>query len=435
MADAIHANSAGSTTLRPAGNEAAFVAAFALVTSLFFMWAIANNLNDILIKQFEKALQLTRMQASFIQIAFYVGYFIFALPAGFAMKRFGFKRTMMLGLALYGIGALAFYPAADVGTFSAFLMALFIIASGVVCLEISAGAFIVLSGVPERSAFRINLAQAFNGLGAVVAPILGGMFILGHERSAAEIGQMQLAELAQFRSIELHQVQVPYLVIGVVAFAISLLIGATRFPVEARSRALHPVDLGALFRKRVFVAATLAQFFYVGAQTAAWSFFIDFVKDTRPELSERSAAYLLSVSLFLFMVGRFSGSILLRSVRAPAALVIFGLLACCATFGAVVASAYASVACLICLSFFLSIMYPTIFAIGIEAAGEQAEMGAAVLVMTIVGGAMVPPVLGYCADHYGTRQAYLVLIACFLVIVGFGQVALMASARTQKVSL
>ena len=412
-----HATNAVST-------KRSFAAAFALVTSLFFLWAIAHNLNDILIKQFEKALQLSRLQASFIQIAFYVAYFIFALPAGYAMKRIGLKRSMVMGLFFYGVGAIAFYPAAEIGTFGAFLTALFVIAGGIVCLEIAAGAFIVLGGAPERSAFRINLAQAFNGLGAVVAPIIGGMFIFsGHERSTTQVAQMSAASLAEFRVAELHQVQAPYLLIGMVAFAIAALIAMSRFPAESRSNASQAVSYGALFRQRTFTAAVAAQFAYVGAQVAVWSFFIDFVKDTQPEIEERTAAYLLSASLFLFMLGRFSGSLLLRSVRAPSALIAYGALACCATCGAVATTGYFSIACLMAISFFMSIMYPTIFALGIGAAREQSQIGAAVMVMTIVGGAVIPPALGSLADHFGVRPAYLLILICFAVVMLFAHLA------------
>jgi FHS family L-fucose permease-like MFS transporter len=401
-----------------------FAAAFVLVTSLFFLWAIAHNLNDILIKQFEKALQLSRLQASFIQIAFYLAYFIFALPAGYAMKRIGLKRSMVMGLFFYGVGAIAFYPAAQIGTFGAFLTALFVIAGGIVCLEIAAGAFIVLGGAPERSAFRINLAQAFNGLGAVVAPIIGGMFIFsGHERSIAQMAQMSAAGLAEFRAAELHQVQAPYLLIGMLAFAIAALIAISRFPAESRSNASQAVSYGALFRQRTFTAAVAAQFAYVGVQVAVWSFFIDFVKDTRPEIEERTAAYLLSASLFLFMLGRFSGSLLLRSVKAPSALIAYGALACCATCGAVATTGYFSIACLMAISFFMSIMYPTIFALGIAAAREQSQIGAAVMVMTIVGGAVIPPALGFLADHFGVRHAYLAILICFSVVILFARFA------------
>jgi MFS transporter, FHS family, L-fucose permease len=424
MKDATNTLSARPADSNSGGGGYPFVAAYALVTSLFFMWAIAHNLNDILIKQFEKALQLFRVEASFIQVAFYVAYLIFALPAGYVMKRVGLQRTMVLGLTLYGAGAIAFYPAAEIGTFGTFLTALFVLAGGIVCLEIAAGAFIVLGGAPERSAFRINLAQAFNGLGAVVSPIIGGMFIFsGVERTPDQMAQMSSVNLTAFRAFELHQVQTPYLLIGIVAFAIALLIGVTRFPTESLSTARQPVSYGRLFSERAFRGAVAAQFFHVGAQLAAWSFFIDFVKDARPDIEERSAAYLLSASLFLFMVGRFTGSLLLRSLKAPTVLVAYAALECCAVAGGVATTGNVSIACLMALSFFMSIMYPTIFALGIAAAGEQTQIGAAVMVMAIVGGAVVPPALGFLADHFGVHPAYLVLLICFAVVILFGRLA------------
>jgi FHS family L-fucose permease-like MFS transporter len=407
-----------------AGVDRPFTAAFVLVTSLFFMWAIAHNLNDILIKQFQKALQLSRGEASFIQVAFYLAYFVFSLPAGYAMKRIGLKRTMILGLTLYGLGALAFYPAAEIGTFPTFLAALFVIASGIVCLEIAAGAFIVLAGTRERSAFRINLAQAFNGLGAVIAPAIGGWFIFSGRSESTDPSRMTpTSDLMASRSFELHQVQLPYLIIGLVALTVATLIGITRFPEQGRAAVSQPVSYSKLFRERTFAGAVVAQFFYVGAQVAVWSFFIDFVRDTRPDIAERQAAYLLSGSLFLFMVGRFTGSVLLRFAGAPTVLICYGGLAVCMVLGAVLSTGTLSVACLMAISFFMSIMYPTIFGLGVVAAREQGQIGAAVMVMTIVGGAGIPPALGFLADHVGVRSAYLVLLGCFTVVILFGAIA------------
>jgi FHS family L-fucose permease-like MFS transporter len=385
------------------------------------MWAMAHNLNDILIKKFETTLELTRGEASFIQVTFYIAYFVFALPAGYAMKRIGLKWTMMLGLSLYGAGAIGFYPAAEMGTFGAFLIALFVIASGIVCLEIAAGAFIVLTGTSERAAFRINLAQAFNGLGAVIAPMIGGAFILSsHERTTQAAIAPSPVRAAGARAVELHQVQLTYLLIALVTAVLIVLMGITQFPQERHFQKAKSVSYSLLFRQRVFTAAAVAQFLYVGAQVAVWSFFIDFVKDARPGTTDSTAAYLLSASLFLFTFGRFTGSIVVRRVPAPVALAIYGALACITLLGAVMSTGDLSVMCLMAVSLFMSIMYPTIFALGVTAAREQGEIGASVLVMTIVGGAAVPPALGFAADHFGLRSAYLILLACFSVVVLFG---------------
>ncbi len=399
--------------------QGGFTVAFVLVTSLFFLWALAHNLNDILIKHFETALQLSRLQASFIQIAFYLAYFLFALPAGYVLKACGHQRALVVGLVLYGLGAVAFYPAAELGRFTPFLAALMIIAGGVVFLEIAAGAFMVLRGRPETAVFRINLAQSFNGLGAVLAPILGGLFILSSPEVTASGAALAGPELSRFRAMELHQVQLPYLLIGAVAFVIAGAIAIARFPAEPRAAKSEPVHYRKLLQTQAFAGAFLAQFCYVGAQVGTWSFFIDFAKDTVPRLEDRSAAYLLSASLLLFMIGRFSGAVLLRKL--PAASLLFGYAAAAglAIVLAVSAHGYVSLGCLMAVSFFMSIMYPTIFALGVAAAGENARMAAAIMVMAIVGGAIVPPLMGWLADRHGPRDAYLILTICFGVVGAF----------------
>jgi MFS transporter, FHS family, L-fucose permease len=418
-----------TTTSAAPERQLGFAAAFVWVTSLFFLWALAHNLNDILIKQFEKALQLSRLQASFIQIAFYLAYFLFSLPAGYVLKSWGSKRSLILGLVLYGLGAVAFFPAAALGHFSPFLVALMIIASGVVFLEIAAGAFMVLGGKPETAVFRINLAQGFNGLGAVVAPILGGLFIFsGNELDPVRAGTLSAAELAQFRTAELHQVQLPYLTIGVIAFAVAASIALTRFPAESRQVQAEPVHWRELLKAPGFAFALLAQFCYVGAQVGAWSFFIDFAKETVPSLQDRSAAYFLSGSLLLFMLGRFSGALLLRRVSGATLLLTYAVAASVAVALAVLSHGTVSLACLMAISFFMSIMYPTNFALGIAAAGSGASMAAAIMVMTIVGGAVIPPAMGWLADHAGLRAAYLLLTVCFAVVGIFARSARRMSA-------
>ena len=409
------------TTQRSAPEiQGRFTVAFILVTSLFFLWALAHNLNDILIKHFESALQLSRLQASFIQIAFYLAYFLFALPAGYVLKAFGHQRTLVVGLLLYGLGAVAFYPAAELGRFPLFLVALMIIASGVVFLEIAAGAFMVLRGRPERAVFRINLAQSFNGLGAVLAPILGGLFILsGSEVTKAGVAAMAAPKLSQFRAAELRQVQLPYLLIGAVAFVIAGAIALARFPAEPHAGTSEPVQYRKLLQTVPFTCALVAQFCYVGAQVGTWSFFIDFAKDTVPRMQDRSAAYLLSASLLLFMVGRFSGALWLRKIAAPSLLFAYAGGAGLAIVLAACTHGYVSLGCLMAVSFFMSIMYPTTFALGVAAAGENARMAAAIMVMAIVGGAIVPPLMGWLADQHGPRVAYLVLTICFGVVGAF----------------
>jgi FHS family L-fucose permease-like MFS transporter len=419
---------AAAATARPI-----YALAFILTASLFFMWAIANNLNDILIRQFEKALQLTRPQASLIQFAFYIGYFVFAIPAGLLLRRIGLKWTMVVGLILFAAGAAGFYPAADFGAYGPFLTALFVIASGVVCLEIAAGAFMVLAGPPETSAFRINLAQAFNGVGSVVAPWIGGVFILsGHEYSQADIARMTPAALAAMKRFELHQVQLPYLAIAGVTLAIALLIALVRYPPERNEAQAGRARYGELLRSPGYFASIIAQFAYVGAQVAAWSFFIDFVKATEPQVTEQFAAkYLLAGCFVLFALGRFSGAVLLRFVNPAGALAAYAVLAVAGIAGAEVLGGPASIGSLMAVSFFMSIMYPTIFDLGVNSAGRQPQLGAAMMVMAIVGGALMPRLLSQADPLVGIRSAYWILVANFAVVGVYAwlQVKRAAAAR------
>ena len=287
-----------------------YVTAFILVTSLFFMWAIAHNLNDILIRQFQKALDLSRGQASFVQVSFYLAYAFAAIPAGYAMKKLGFKRAILTGLLLYALGAALFYPAAEVGNYSFFLVALFIIAIGIVFLETSGSGYITLVGDPATAARRINFAQSFNGLGGFVAPLIGGVFIFsGIEHTPDAIAALSPAALQEYRTLEARQVQLPYLSLAGLLVFVALLVAVTRFPApRARTRSAGKPTLDGVFTHKSFVWAIVAQFFYVGAQIGVWSYFIDFTKELTPLTPEKTAAFYLSASLLSFMVGRFFGT-------------------------------------------------------------------------------------------------------------------------------
>jgi FHS family L-fucose permease-like MFS transporter len=346
---------ADQATSSPTGR---YAAAFALTTSLFFLWAIAHNLNDVLIRQFEKALQLNRLQASLIPFAFYIAYFVYAIPAGLVLRRIGLKRGMILGLLLFAAGAAAFFPAADIGAYGPFLAALFVIASGIVFLEIAAGAFMVLAGPPETSAFRINFAQAFNGAGSVLAYWIGADFILsGHEYSQADLARMSASALAEMRRFELHQVQLPYLAIAGVTLSIAALMALVRYPPARAEAQIGRANYLELLRSPGYFASVVAQFAYVGAQVATWSFFIDFAKATVPQVSEQFAAkMLLGGSLALFAIGRFSGAFALRFAPPAALLRLYAVLALACVAAAIALPGWASVGCLMAVSVFMSIM-------------------------------------------------------------------------------
>ncbi|WCM28634.1 L-fucose:H+ symporter permease [Sphingomonas sp. QA11] len=403
---------------------------FVLVVSLFFLWALANNFNDILIRQFQKSLGLNRAEAGFIQFVFYIGYFVVALPAGLLMRRFGYRAGILTGLCLYAGGALLFYPASQMLSYAMFLFALFVIAAGAACLETTANAYTAAFGNPDTAVQRLNLAQAFNGLGGFIAPIVGGLLIFsGIEHSGETLVAMSPSELAAYRAMEATTVQLPYLLLAGAALAVAAAVAFAPLP-EARSSTTAPLgaQFAALIRHRPLIGAVIAQFFYVGAQVGIWSFFIDFVKDVAPEISERNAAFLLSVSLVLFMIGRFSGAALMWRVRPATLLGIYAVVNILLCGLAATGLGVASLAALILASFFMSIMFPTIFALGVEDLDTARPLGSSLIIMAIIGGAIFPPLMGAIAERAGGVPAALLLpLACFAVIAGYAQLARTAS--------
>lgn len=405
-----------------------FMPGFILVTSLFFLWALASNFNDILIRQFQKALSLDRAEASLIQLMFYLGYFFMALPAGLVIRRFGYRAGILVGLGLYAAGAVLFWPAAEVRLYWPFLGALFVLASGAAFLETAANPYIVAFGDPRRAAQRLNLAQAFNGVGAVLAPIIGGLFIFsGIEHGADVLAAMSPAELDAYRASEAHMVQGPYLALAGVVLLVFLATAVVALPkVSAPAEKGERISLGGLLADRPLMAAVIAQFFYVGAQVGVWSFFVDFTKDMMPATPEKTAAFMLSASLGLFMIGRFAGAALMHKIPAPRLLLIFAVanVLLCAVAG--LTSGAVAVAALSLTSFFMSIQFPTIFALGVEGQGRRTSLASSLIIMAIIGGAAAPPLMGLISrTGGGLRLAMIVPLACFLVV------ALFARTRTK----
>lgn len=404
--------------------ERRFLVAFVVVTSLFFMWAIANNFNDILIKQFQKALELSRMESGLIQTAFYFGYFTFALPAGWFIARRGYKAGIIAGLGLYAVGALLFWPAAGVRAFGFFLVALYIIAAGLAFLETAANPLIAAMGREESAAQRLTFAQSFNGLGGVIAPFLGGALIFsGIEHSAAELAAMSPAQIDAYRAAEALAVRLPYLALAGVVLLLAVIVTLTRFPVIAEERATDQAGggLGGALRSARLRAAILAQFFYVGAQVTVWSYFINFAQD-QTGVGEKLAAQWLGISLFLFMIGRFAGAGLMRYVPAPRLLTAYALIAAALCGIAMGAGGMVAVVTLGLTSLFMSIMFPTIFTLGLAGLGPNKRIASSLIVMAIIGGAIFPPVTGLVAERlHSLPMAMLVPLACFLVIAWFGR--------------
>jgi FHS family L-fucose permease-like MFS transporter len=397
-----------------------------LIVSLFFLWGGANNLNDVLIAQFKKAFVLSDFQAGLVQGAFYLGYFLIAMPAGMYMRRFGYKSAVIFGLMLYGAGALLFWPAASLGTYGMFLFALFVIASGLAFLETTANPLVTLLGPPETATRRLNWAQAFNPLGSIAGVLIGQRFIFsGVEPSPQQLAAMSAAERAAYYAGETHAVQWPYLVIGIVVFGLAVLILATRFP---RLATVHgepaPATRGGvpgkLLRDRAFVGALLAQFFYVGAQVGVWSYTIRYVQASMPGTTHREAANFLTSELVCFMLGRFAGAALMKYMPPVRLLKTFAVINVALTLYAVALPGMSGACALAACSFFMSVMYPTVFALGVEGRGDdERKLGSAMLVMTIIGGAVLTALMGAVSDHSSIADAMLVPSTCFAVVAWF----------------
>jgi FHS family L-fucose permease-like MFS transporter len=398
--------------------------ALALIISLFFLWGMANNLNDILIKQFKSAFELSDFQAGLVQSAFYLGYFLLAIPAGMCMRRYGYKGALLIGLALYAAGALLFYPAAAMHTYGMFLLALFVIASGLAFLETSANPLVTVLGPPEGAARRLNLAQSFNPLGSITGVLIGQHFIFsGVEHTPRELAAMAPLARQAWYAAQSSAVQMPYLVIGLVVALWLLLIAFTRFPATAQhapeTGSTRP-HFGHLLRNRRFMLAVLAQFFYVGAQVGVWSFLIRYTQATMPGTPEKSAANFLAISLVAFMLGRFAGTALMRFVAPVRLLAIFAAINIALTATAVLLPGWVGVHALVATSFFMSVMFPTIFVLGLDGLeDEDRKLGSPLIVMAIIGGAILTAVMGALSDAAGIHRAMAIPLLCFAAVLGF----------------
>lgn len=400
------------------------VSTLVLIVSLFFLWGMANNLNDILIKQFKGAFELSDFQAGLVQSAFYLGYFLLAIPAGLCMRRFGFKGALLMGLGLYALGALLFYPAAASHTYVLFLGALFVIASGLAFLETSANPLVTVLGPPEGAARRLNFAQSFNPLGSITGVLVGRYFIFsGVEHTPTELATMAPAARQAYFSAESAAVQTPYLVIGLVVIVFALLIALARFPAttehvaDSKSGAAH---IKRLLRNMHYLFAVIAQFFYVGAQVGVWSYLIRYTQGTLPGTPEKNAADFLTASLVAFMLGRFAGTALMRFFAPRKLLALFAMINILLCGMAVAMPGHIGVYALVAASFFMSVMYPTIFVLGLGGLDDDdRKLGSSLLVMAIIGGAVLTALMGAVSDMAGIPRAMVVPLACFAVIFGF----------------
>src|SRR5579863_2908211 len=404
--------------------ERRYVAPLVLVTSLFFVWAIGVNLNDILIQHFKKAFALSDSGSSLIQMAFFGGYCLAALPAGWLMERVGYKRGILIGLLVCAAGTSLFIPAASVRVYAFFLFALFVMACGQSVLEVAANPYVTTLGPPESSERRLNLAQSFNAAGAVLIALIGSRFILsGIEHTPAELAAMNSAQLLGYRVSEANLVKIPYLVITGVFLFVALLIFLTKLPeIRETGSAGEETSRAKLSGTLAFphlVKGVIAQFFYVGAQVGVASFIIRFAEFTMPGTHEREAARYLQMHLAGFMIGRFTGSAIMQKIPAQRLLSLFAGGSLLSLLVVLFATGAAPAWAIVLIGFFHSIMFPTIFALSLKNLGPYTKLGSSLLVMSIIGGAVCPAIMGRISDAWNIQRAFVVPLICHAYVFYF----------------
>lgn len=393
--------------------EKKFIVTLVFVTSLFMFWGIAISMADVLNRHFQAVLHVSKAQSALVQFSIFGAYFVMGIPAGLFMKRFGYKNGVLLGLSLFAIGAFLFVPAANAQSFTFFRVALFIVGCGLSTLETVAHPFMASLGVQQTSDQRVNFAQSFNALGTIVGPLIGSLFIFGSGDTGTAAG--------------LDSIKTLYIIIGVVIALVAVSFSLVKVPdtvdphvpvADGFSVDVVPTPSKKLFQHRHFVWAAIAQFFNVAAQAGTWAYFINYGHD-KMGLTDKVASGYMSIFMLMMLIGRFLGTILMRFIAPNKLLAGFALgnilmcLIVAQNFG------WPSFIALFMINFFFSIMFPTIFSLGIKSLGKQTQQASSFISMGVVGGACFPFIMGQIANH-DVAKAYYLPIICYVVIFLFG---------------
>ncbi|HEU4780557.1 MAG TPA: L-fucose:H+ symporter permease [Steroidobacteraceae bacterium] len=394
-----------------------------LIIGLFFLWGVANSLNDVLIPQFRKAFQLDDFASSMVQSAFYFGYFCFAIPASLFMRRFGYRAAVLMGLGLYGAGALLFLPAAQSSEYYAFLLALYVIASGLAFLETSANPLIAVMGPAHSADQRLNFAQTFNPIGTMSGSYIGGLLIFSDVHyTPDQLQALTPQAFDAFRAAELDAVKLPYICIAAMVLVWAALVAFARFPPVDRGRGNEGEKeggFGGLVKFPRYWFGVFAQFAYVGAQVGVWSFLIRYTQHNFPGTLEKDALRWLPISFGIFFAGRLIGTLLMSRVNAAKLLGSFAAINVALCLIAVVSGGQVGLTALIASSFFMSIMFPTIFSISLRGLGNYTKSGSSFLVMAIIGGAVFTAAMGFISRESSINVAYIVPAVCFAIVFLF----------------
>ena len=388
-----------------------------LVTSLFFLWGFAHNLDPILIPHLKKSFTLTTVQATLVDSAVFIAYFIMALPAGFILKKYGYKTGIIIGLLLFAAGAYLFIPAANTQQYGFFLVALFIIACGLTILETAANPYISSLGDANGSIQRLNFAQSFNGLAAALAPVIGARIILTKGYSDAALNQMTAAARKIALATEASSVKTPYFILGLIAIAFAF----TRLPeIESGEEHVAGKNIFQTLKHKHLSWGVIAQFFYIGAQVSVFSLFILYATKSAG-ITEVKAADYLGICGIAFLIGRFIGTFLMKYFSPAILLALYATINILLSFEAIYGHGMLTVYSVIAICFFMSIMFPTIFALGIKDLGADTALGSSLIIMSIVGGAILPRIFAYISDATNNVQyGYFVPLIAFTMVAYFG---------------
>jgi len=401
--------------------------AMAMVTTLFFMWGFLTSLNDILVPHLKSIFDLNYTRVMFINSAFFGSYFVFAIPAGLLIEKIGYKRTMVFGLIIMGVGALLFVPAANVPSFELFLAALIVLAGGVTALQVAANPYVTVLGPSRTASSRLNLTQAFNSLGTTIAPYVGGKLILAAApMSSLDLHKLSVAAQLAYRQQEASTVKIPYIGIAVALTALALAIAMFNLPRIETTREFRPmgeIDTAAkdLWKQRQLVLGALAIFLYVGAEVSIGSFLINYF--TQPEIGNmtvKAAPGLVSLYWLGAMIGRFIGAAGLQKLPTRGVLGSVAVVACVLVVISMLSTGWLAMGTIICVGLFNSVMFPSIFTLGVEGLGPLTAKGSGLLVQAIVGGAIIPVAEGALADRIGIQHAFILPALCYIYIAYYG---------------
>ncbi len=417
----------GSSTVTATSTATSNTGAMAVVTALFFMWGFVTCLNDILIPHLKNIFDLNYAEGMLVQFAFFSGYFIFAFPAGKIVEWVGYKRTMVVGLLTMALGAWLFLPAASVPSFPFFLTALIIVAAGMTALQVSANAYVSVLGSPDKASSRLNLTQAFNSLGTTIAPYFGSVLILsGAAVAIDQVRKMSPEALQSYRLHEAATVKFPYMLIAITLMLLAVIIGWFKLPKIAT---LHDVLENeseqrpgfSVWRQRHLLLGVAGIFVYVGAEVSIGSFLVNYFSQPYiGGMTEKVAAGYVSFYWMFAMFGRFIGAAVLRKVKAGTLLGIVAIVACGLVISSMLSFGSLAMWTIILVGLFNSVMFPSIFTLGIAGLGPLTGEGSGLLVAAIVGGAIIPEIQGVLADHIGIHHAFIIPALCYCYIAYYG---------------